>query len=96
MARLCAHSATYGTGELGVRRNAHHIQHPAPVRRSCGVGAYSHASFAIEPIQLPIVPVNVFALHPLHTTAARERGADRSRRWLRGGGAEPRTESRGP
>ncbi len=66
MARLCAHSAAYRTG---VRRNDHHIQHPAPVRRSGGVGAYSHVSFAIEPIQPPIVPLNVFALHPLHTTA---------------------------
>jgi hypothetical protein len=30
-------------------------------------------SFAIEPIQLPIVPLNLFSLHPLQTIAARKR-----------------------
>ncbi len=61
-------------------------------------GAYSHESFASEPIQLPIVPLNVFWLHKLHTTGgASARGADRSAKGLwRGGGAERRTEPRGP
>ncbi len=41
-------------------------------------GRYSEVSFAIEPIQLPIVPLNLLSLQSLHTTAVRERGADRS------------------
>ncbi len=53
-------------------------------------------SFAIEPIQLSIVPLSLFVLQSLHTTAARERGADRSADGLRCGGAGPRTEARGP
>jgi hypothetical protein len=44
-------------------------------------GAHSLVSFAIEPIQLPIVPLSLFSPQSLRTTAARERGADRSRRW---------------
>jgi hypothetical protein len=32
-------------------------------------GAYSHASFANEPIQPPIVPLNLFCWHCLLTTA---------------------------
>ena len=36
---------------------------------------YSKVSFAIEPIQLPIVPLNLFSLHELRTTAARRRGS---------------------
>ncbi len=32
-------------------------------------GAYSHVSFAIEPIQPPIVPLSLFSLQSLHTTA---------------------------
>jgi hypothetical protein len=35
-------------------------------------------SFAIEPIQPPIVPLSLFWLQRLRTTAARQRGADRS------------------
>jgi hypothetical protein len=35
-------------------------------------------SFVIEPIQPPIVPMSLFWLHPLHTSAAHTRGADRS------------------
>ncbi len=59
-------------------------------------GVYSNVSFAIEPIQLPIVPLSLFWLQSLHTTATvRKRGADRSRQWLRRGGAERRTDSRG-
>ena len=54
---------------------SHHIQHPSPWAQ----GPYRNVSFAIEPIQLPIVPLNWFWLHWLHTTAVRERGADRSR-----------------
>ncbi len=59
------------------------------------MGAYRMLSFAIEPIQPPIGPLNVFSLQSLHTTAARERGADRSADGLRCRGAEPRTEARG-
>jgi hypothetical protein len=53
------------------------------VKTVCGgeSGAYSHVSFAIEPIQPPIVPLSLFSLQSLHTSAARERGPDRSRRW---------------
>ncbi len=32
-------------------------------------GVYSHVSFAIEPIQLPIVPLNLFSPKSLRTTA---------------------------
>ncbi len=42
-------------------------------------GGYSQVSFAIEPIQLPIVPLSLFWLHSLHTTASAQAcGADRS------------------
>ena len=42
-----------------------HLSIPARMQR----GAHSHVSFAIEPIQLPIVPLSLFWLHPLHNTA---------------------------
>jgi hypothetical protein len=73
-----------------------HVLSTTATMRGGQSGAYSKVSFAIEPIQLPIVPLSLFSLQSLHTTASRERGADRSRRWLRGGGAAQRTESRGP
>ncbi len=41
-----------------------HLSIPERVRS----GAYSHASFAIEPIQPPIVPLSLFSLQSLHTT----------------------------
>jgi hypothetical protein len=66
-----------------------HLRTPARVQS----GAYSNVSLAIEPIQLPIVPLSLFPLHPLRNTAARERGADRS---ANGGNAERRTVARGP
>jgi hypothetical protein len=40
---------------------------PRPVAER---GAYSQVSFAIEPIQLPIVPLSLFSLQDLHTTAS--------------------------
>jgi hypothetical protein len=40
--------------------------------------AYKSVSFAIEPIQPPIVPLRWFSLKYLRTTAPRKRGADRS------------------
>jgi hypothetical protein len=33
-------------------------------------GGYSQPSFAIEPIQLPIVPLSLFSLQSLRTTAS--------------------------
>ncbi len=38
-------------------------------------GAHSIVSFAIEPIQLPIVPLSLFSAPKLHTTAARKHAA---------------------
>ncbi len=49
--------------------------HPATHARWQREGAYSTASFAIEPIQLPIVPLSLFWLQRLHTTEARKRAA---------------------
>ncbi len=70
-----------------------HLSIPARVQS----GAYSRVSFAIEPIQPPIVPLNVFWLNCLHNTAARERAAPTGPAdGLRCGGAERRTEARGP
>ena len=37
-------------------------------------GAYRKTSFAIEPIQLPIVPLSLFWLQSLHTATARKHG----------------------
>ena len=51
-------------------------------------GAYSHVSFAIVPIQLPIVPPNLFCSHPLHTNAARKRAAPTDPPWLRAAAAQ--------
>ena len=48
---------------------------PRPVAER---GGYRKVSFVIEPIQPPIVPMSLFWLHPLHTSAAHTRGADRS------------------
>jgi hypothetical protein len=50
------------------------LEYPAvPARLSIPArvqsGAYSQVSFAIEPIQPPIVPLSMFSLHPLRTTA---------------------------
>ena len=61
-------------------------------------GAHSQVSFAIEPIQLPIVPLSLLELAERRSPAALngERGADRSRRWAAQSGAERRTGSRGP
>ncbi len=66
-------------------------------------GPYSLKSFAIEPIQLPIVPLSPsapsrpFRERSLHTTAARERAASTGLAdGLRGGGPELRTDNRGP
>ncbi len=42
------------------------MQHPSPVAER---GAYSLVSFVIEPIQLPIVLLNLLSLHSLCTTA---------------------------
>ncbi len=63
MARLCAHSAAYGTG---VRRSAHHITSSTP-RPEAELGAYRKLSSVIEPIQPPIVPLNLFAPQSLRT-----------------------------
>ncbi len=57
------------------QRSVQYLEYPAvPTTSStlCPVaerGAYSLVSFAIEPIQLPIVPLNLFSLHSLRTTA---------------------------
>ena len=63
-------------------------------------GAYSQASFAIVPIQLPIVPLSLFLPKLLHTTAARKRAAPTGPPWLRSAAAQiiakGRTETRGP
>ncbi len=50
------------------------LEYPAvPANRSIPArvqsGAYSHVSFASEPIQLPIVPLSLFLLQSLRTTA---------------------------
>ena len=59
--------------------------------------AYSQASFASEPIQLPIVPLNWFTPHKLHATAAREHaGADVRHRYGAVAAQRWRTEPRGP
>ncbi len=42
-----------------------HLSIPARVQS----GAYRSVSFAIEPIQPPIVPLSLFSPHPLRTTA---------------------------
>jgi hypothetical protein len=39
-----------------------------PTMRGGRSGAYRMLSFAIEPIQLPIVPLSLFSLHSLRTT----------------------------
>jgi hypothetical protein len=59
-------------------------------------GDCSQVSFAIEPIQLPIVPLNLFWSHRLRHHHRRVSEAPTGPPWLRGGGAEPRTESQGP
>jgi hypothetical protein len=41
-------------------------------------GEYSQVSFAIEPIQPPILPLSLLCPQSLRTTAAHTRGADRS------------------
>ncbi len=43
-----------------------HLSIPARLAQS---GAYSHVSFAIEPIQPPIVPLSLFVLQSLRTNA---------------------------
>jgi hypothetical protein len=67
----------------GVPRSTVGIPTPAPqcaggARRPRPVGAegaYSEESFAIEPIQPPIVPLSLFSPQSLRTTAARKRAA---------------------
>jgi hypothetical protein len=50
--------------------SATHLSNSAPTTMGGGrSGAYSNVSFAIEPIQLPIVPLSLFSSHPLRTIA---------------------------
>jgi hypothetical protein len=56
----------------GAKSSNRPSSNPRPVAER---GAHSNVSCAIEPIQLPIVPLSLFSPQSLHTTAARKRAA---------------------